>query len=188
MKIIITEEQLKLIVENEDKNLIDFTGVYESGVSPNKWDEMFEHLNKKKGGRYDGYYIDGDVNLNNSDVTELKYLVKVEGEFILGDLIDSLPMLEYVGGPLDLSKTPIKSLPMLSYVKLNLYLNDTPIESLPKLEHVGGSLDLYKSKIKSLPKLEHVGGILDLVGTPLSKTTTEEELRDEITVGGNIFI
>ena len=173
MKIIITESQLKLIVENEDKgeNLLDFTQFID--FNPNKWDEMFEHLNKKKGGRYDGYYIDGDVNLNNSDVTELKYLVKVEGEFILGDLIDSLPMLEYVGGPLDLSKTPIKSLPMLSYVKLNLYLNDTPIESLPKLEHVGGSLDLYKSKIKSLPKLEHVGGILDLVGTPLSKTTTE---------------
>ena len=71
---------------------------------------------------------------------------------------------------------------------MNLYLIHTPIESLPKLEHVGGSLDLYKSKIKSLTKLEHVGGILDLVGTPLSKTITEEELRDEITVGGKIFI
>ena len=116
MKIIISEGQLRLIIESEkeDKgeNLIDFTGVYESGVSPNKWDEMFEHINNKKtGGKYDGYYIDGDVYLSSSDITELNYLVKV-------------------GGNLDLRRTPIKSLPMLSYVGGSLDLVETPLSKV----------------------------------------------------------
>ena len=116
MKIIISEGQLRLIIESEkeDKgeNLIDFTGVYESGVSTNKWDEMFEHINnKKKGGKYDGYYIDGDVYLSSSDITELNYLVKV-------------------GGNLDLRRTPIKSLPMLSYVGGSLDLVETPLSKV----------------------------------------------------------
>ena len=80
MKIIINESQLRLIIENEDKdNLINFTHVYTSGIPPEEWDDMFEHLNKKKGSKYDGYYIDGDVDLEESNVTQLKYLVKVEG-------------------------------------------------------------------------------------------------------------
>ena len=115
MKIIISEGQLRLIIESEkeDKgeNLIDFTGVYESGVSPNKLDDMFEHMNNKKGGKYDGYYIDGDVYLSSSDITELNYLVKV-------------------GGNLDLRRTPIKSLPMLSYVGGSLDLVETPLSKV----------------------------------------------------------
>ena len=99
MKLIITESQYKMIVENEDKdgNLLDFTPFVD--VNPIKWDEMFERLNKKKGGKYDGYYIDGFVDLYKSDVTELKYLVRVEGWLDLRDtFIESLPMLSYVGG------------------------------------------------------------------------------------------
>jgi len=47
MKIIINESQLRLIIENEDKddNLLDFTPFVD--VNPIKWDEMFERLNKK---------------------------------------------------------------------------------------------------------------------------------------------
>ena len=111
MKIIINESQLRLIVENEGKkdNLIDFTPFYMGGVPPVEWDEMYEHMNtKKKGGKYDGYYINGDVYLSSSDITELNYLVKV-------------------GGNLDLRRTPIKSLPMLSYVGGSLDLVETPL-------------------------------------------------------------
>ena len=131
MKIIINESQLRLIVENEgEDNLIDFTHVYKGGFPPEEWDDMFLHLNnKKEGGKYDGYYINGDVNLHKSDVTELKYLVRV-------------------GGMLDLENTSIKSLPMLSEVGLSLYLR----------------------------------------GTPLSKTTTEEELRKQINVEWVIYL
>ena len=171
MKIIINESQLRLIVENEnkDENLINLTGVYESGVSPNKWDDMFEHINNKKGGKYDGYYIDGDVFLNKPKIPELKYLVRV-------------------GNYLEFSNTPIKSLPMLEYVGGSLFFVSTQIDSLPMLTEVGNNLALFKSKIESLPMLTEVGGYLDLRGTPLSKTTTEKELRKQINVGGEIFL
>ena len=128
MKIIITEEQLRLIVENEDNdNLINLTAVYNSGIPPVEWDDMFKHLNNKKGDKYDGYYINGDVYLSSSDITELNYLVKV-------------------GGNLDLRRTPIKSLPMLSYVGGSLDLVETPLskvttkKELRKQINVGGNI------------------------------------------------
>jgi hypothetical protein len=128
MKIIINESQLRLIVENEDNdNLINFTPFYKGGIPPVEWDDMFEHMNNKKGGKYDGYYIDGFVDLCGSDVTELKYLIKV-------------------GGTLDLRRTPIKSLPMLSYVGGSLDLVETPLskvttkKELRKQINVGGNI------------------------------------------------
>jgi hypothetical protein len=158
MKIIITEEQLKLIVENENKNLIDLTDVYESGVSPNKLDGMFEHINNKKGGKYDGYYIDGDVNLYKSDVTELKYLVKVGGYLDLEiSQIKSLPNLIKVGGDLNLAETGIKTLPLLERVDGNFYFRDSDIISIPNLVSVGRGVNGDVSGIKYLPKLESVG-------------------------------
>ena len=171
MKIIINESQLRLIVENEDNdNLIDFTHVYNGGFPPEEWDKMFEHINnKKKGGKYDGYYIDGDVDLEESNVTQLKYLVKVEGF-------------------LDLNNTPIESLPMLSYVEGFLDLDETQIESLPMLSYVEGYLSLNKTPIESLPEGLSVGGFLSISNTPLSKTTTREELRSKINVEGQIYL
>ena len=105
MKIIINESQLRLIVENEDRddNLLDFTNYKD--IDPAEWDDMFKHINKKKGGIYDGYYFDGDVDITTSkDVTELKYLVRVGGDFSLSDIIDSLPMLTEVGGDIFFNK------------------------------------------------------------------------------------
>ena len=165
--IIINESQLRLIVENEDDNLINFTPFYKSGIPPIEWDEMFLHLNNKKGGKYDGYYINGDVYLSSSDITELNYLVKVGGLLVLDNSqIRLLPKLSYVGGRLDLYYSQIRLLPKLSYVK--------------------GWLDLRRSSIKTLPMLSYVGGDLSISNTPLSKTTTEKELREQINVGGYI--
>ena len=168
MKIIINESQLRLIVENEgEDNLIDFTHVYKGGFPPEEWDDMFLHLNNKKGGKYDGYYIDGVVSLYESEVTELKYLVKV-------------------GDRLTLSYSKISSLPKLKYVGGDLFLTDVPIESLPKLKHVGVDVYLENSKIESLPKGLYVWGNLYLRKTPLSKVTTIKELRNKIEVEGRI--
>ena len=171
MKIIINESQYKLIVENENKggNLIDLTDVYESGVSPNKLDDMYEHINNKKGGKYIGYYINGDVDLEKYNVNKLNYLV-------------------IVGGRLYLRHTPIKLLPMLSYVGGSLDLYGSQIESLPDGLSVGGYLDLSDTQIKSLPMLKYVGGSLYLRYTPLSKTTTRKELRSKINVEGHIYL
>ena len=167
MKIIINESQLRLIVENEDDNLINFTPFYKSGIPPIEWDEMFLHLNNKKGDKYDGYYINGDVYLSSSDITELNYLVKVGGLLVLDNSqIRLLPKLSYVGGRLDLYYSQIRLLPKLSYVK--------------------GWLDLRRSSIKKLPMLSYVGGDLSISNTPLSKTTTEKKLREQINVEGYI--
>ena len=171
MKIIINESQLRLIVENEDDNLINFTHVYRTGFPPEEWDDMFllmKGKKEKKGDKtYDGYYIDGVVSLYESEVTELKYLVKVGDRLILSySKISSLPKLEYVGG--------------------DLFLTDVPIESLPNLAHVGVDLYLENSQIESLPKGLYVWGNLYLRKTPLSKTTTEEELRSKINIEGRI--
>ena len=137
MKIIINESQLRLIVENKDNdNLIDFTPFYKSGVTPVEWDDMFEHLNIKKGSKYDGYYIDGDVDLEESNVTQLKYLVKVEGYFLNNTQIESLPMLSYVGGSLDLYGSQIESLPKLESVGGFLDLGDTPLSEVTTIEEL----------------------------------------------------
>ena len=133
MKIIINESQLRLIVENEgEDSLIDFTHVYRTGFPPEEWDNIFLLLKEKKERKgdknYTGYYIDGNVNIHKSDVTELKYLVKVEGSLNLTSSgIESLPMLSYVGDDLVLYYTPIESLPMLKYVGYTLILNRTPL-------------------------------------------------------------
>ena len=115
MKIIINESQLRLIVENEgEDSLIDFTHVYRTGFPPEEWDNIFLLLKEKKERKgdknYTGYYIDGNVNIHKSDVTELKYLVKVEGSLNLTSSgIESLPMLSYVGDDLVLYYTPLSN-------------------------------------------------------------------------------
>ncbi len=173
MKLIITEEQLRMIVESEkeDKgeNLMDLTDAYEGGLSPDKWDSYFLFMKNKKKRNYAGYYINGEVDLSKSDVTEFKYLVKV-------------------GGHLSLDNTKIESLPMLSTVKGFLSLNNTKIKELPMLSTVKNILYLANTEIKSLPEGLEVGMSLILKNTPLSKTTTEEELRNKIKVKDKIIL
>ena len=137
MKLRITEQQYRFLIESEEEEsnplLFDFTKLSKTySDDPDIWDVIFEQKNKlniKNGGKkYDGYYINGDVDLSKSDITELNYLVKVGGYLILRFTpITELPMLSYVGGNLYLNYTQITELPMLSYVGSNLYLGDTPL-------------------------------------------------------------
>jgi len=175
MKLRITEKQYRFLIESEEESeplLFDFTKAYKSYKDqPDLWDEIFEQKNKlniKNGGKkYDGYYIDWDVNLRESDVTELNYLVEV-------------------GGNLDLYNTPITELPMLSTVGGNLYLNYTPITELPMLSKVGGDLNLNYTQITELPLLTTVGEWLYLSDTPLGKklkkTMSEKEIKNKFGV------
>ena len=149
MKLIITEEQLRLIIEGENEKLINFTSF--ENVIPSKWDDMFLHINNKKGGKYDGYYINGDLDLyeREADVTNLDYLIRVDGNLYLASTgIGALPRLTEVGGFLDLTKTKIKSLPMLSSVGGYLSLHRTPLskkttkEELRKQINVGREIYL----------------------------------------------
>jgi hypothetical protein len=153
MKIIINESQLRLIVENEDKdgNLLDFTPFVD--VNPIKWDEMFEFMNQKKGGIYDGYYIDDNIDIRDSSVKEFKHLVRVKGHLkARGSVIESLGKLKKVTGEFDLSDTKnLKSLGNLKYVGFDLDLTNSNIEDLGYLNQVGRSLDLrFTPNLKSL--------------------------------------
>ena len=78
MKLRITEQQYRFLIESEEEEsnplLFDFTKVYKSYKNElNMWDEIFEQKNKlaiKNGGKkYDGYYINGNVDLFKSDIT-----------------------------------------------------------------------------------------------------------------------
>ena len=104
MKLIITEEQYRLIIENEDKvekNLINFTQFMK--INPSKWDDMFLHINKKKGGIYDGYYIYEDLILSGNEIKSLNYLIRVKGDLsVFGTEVESMDRLEEVGGDLNI--------------------------------------------------------------------------------------
>ena len=153
MKIIINESQLRLIIENEgEDNLINFTPFYNS-ADPNDWDDMFLHLNKKKGGIYDGYYIDGNIDIRNSEIKEFKHLVRVKGHLkAYGSKIEDLGKLRRVDRGLTLSNTKnLKSLGNLRYVGFDFALINSNIEDLGYLNQVGRSLDLrYTPNLKSL--------------------------------------
>jgi len=94
---------------------------------------------------------------------------------------------EHWGGDLDLMRVPITSLGNLESVGGYLDLERTKITSLGNLQSVGGDLDLYGSKITSLGNLQSVGGNLNLEGTPISKTHSEEQIRQLVQVGDDIY-
>jgi len=215
MKIIINESQLRLIVENEDKlklfpvpnDFLKIAGgvrkalkVYNDKKDIKGWDGI-----KIVG---DMYYFDMEYDLLSDIELFFNEIVYVTGDLVLpvgdyknsfnklkvieGDLRGtdvwniSLPELEYVNGDLGLNGSGIEELPKLKEVGGNLYLTLSDINSLPELEYVGSMLALRGTKIESLPKLNYVDSVLVLSNTPLSKTTTEEELRNKIDVGGEI--
>jgi len=158
MKLRITEQQYRLLVESEEENLIDFSK--HRSTDPDLWDEIFEQKNKltiRKGGKkYDGYYINGNVNLSKSNIIELKYLVRINGNLIGREsVIEDLGMLKKVVGNVNLSSTKnLKSLGNLEYVKFDLDLKNSNIEDLGHLNEVGRSLDLrFTPELKSLGKV-----------------------------------
>jgi hypothetical protein len=93
-----------------------------------------------------------------------------------------------ITGDLNLYGLKIESLGNLQSVGGYLYLTGSNIESLGNLQSVGGNLDLNSTKIESLGNLQSVGGNLYLNRTPLSKITTEKEIRNQVEVGGGIYL
>ena len=217
MKLIITESQYRVIVENEDKLKLfpvpnDFLKIA-GGVG--KALKVYNDKKDIKG--WDGikivgdmYYFDMKYDLLSDIDLFFNEIVYVTGDLVLpvgdyenifnklkvikGDLRGtdiwniSLPELEYVNGDIGLTGSGIKELPKLKEVGGNLFLTLTDINSLPELEYVGSMLALRGTKIESLPKLKEVGETLVLSNTPLSKTTTKEELRKQINVKEEIHL
>ena len=130
-----------------------------------------------------------DLYLRRTQIKSLGNLESVGVHLYLRDTpIKTLGNLESVGGHLDLAYSQIKTLGNLESVGVHLDLYNTQIESLGNLKSVGGDLYLRSTPIKSLGNLESVGGDLDLKNTPLSDATTEEEIRKQITVKGEIYL
>jgi hypothetical protein len=179
MKLIITEEQLRLIIESEgDGNLMDLTKMYKNGLPYDKWDSFFLFMNKKKGGNYDGYYIDGDLDLRKHNVGDISdyYTDDYEYDYTIDDTIEDeenksfgFKFLVRVNGFFNLRDSEVTDLSNLKYVERYLNISGTKINRLPELEYVGGGFAMENTEISELPKLKYVGGILSISGSPLVK-------------------
>ena len=161
MKIIITESQYKMLLEEQKVLHIPSMKIFD-----NNWNLLQKFLERKG---YPLYTIGGDLNL-------------------YGSKIKSLGNLQSVGGNLDLYGTKIKSLGSLQSVGGNLKLYDSNIESLGNLQSVGGYFYLEGTKIQSLGNLQSVGGDLNLRDAPISERYSEEEIRQMVQVDGYIYI
>ena len=207
MKLIITEEQYRLIIENEGRilslpvELID---------SPEKINKIMDRYNEDKERRnFRGINIIGSFNV--LDYPELmdyiglrnlmKEVVSVRGDLILNESsVSQLPKLRYVEGVLELEETMTEELPSLVEVGEDLNVNYTFIDELPLLEKVGtiylsdtGITSLPKlreaklvrgnfSEIRFLPSLESVSGDVDLM---MSQITDLPKLKY---VGGRLLL
>jgi hypothetical protein len=181
MRIIITEEQLRLIIESEDK--MKLLTIPEDLLLKNTNAVLNNY--KKKG--FDGINVFGNLDLTNTNINInvierlLDNIVIIDGYLNLSKIpIESLGNLESVGGDLKLSYSKITSLGNLKSVGGGLSLYKSKIESLGNLKSVGGYLYLYNSKIENLGNLESVGGDLDLQHTPIGKRLKSEMSKDEI--------
>ena len=179
MRIIITENQYKLLTEQEDILRIPFAAF---GYD---WNDLQLFLERRGNPPYE---ITDDLNLSYANVKSLGNLTSVGGNLSLrGSEIESLGNLTSVGGYLYLWNSEIKSLGNLTSVGGYLILYKSEIKSLGNLTSVGDDLNLRGSKIESLGNLTSVGGNLYLNG-PLSKKYTEKEIRSMAEVGGEVYL
>jgi hypothetical protein len=127
MKIIINEEQLRLIIESKNK-IMTIPAV----LFLDKTDVILDNY-KKKG--FDGIKILGGVNYNKQDKD-------------FDRIFDNVVEVERY---LDLNYTKIKSLGNLKYVGGNLYLGYCKkLKSFGELKYVGGNLFIDNSPLLKL--------------------------------------
>jgi hypothetical protein len=127
MKVIINEEQLRLLIESENK-IMNVPAV----LFLDKTDVILDNY-KKKG--FDGIKILGGVNYNKQDKD-------------FDRIFDNVVEVERY---LDLNYTKIKSLGNLKYVGGNLYLGYCKkLKSFGELKYVGGNLFIDNSPLLKL--------------------------------------
>ena len=121
MNYLITESQLKVIVEEEQK-VLHIPGLKIFG---NDWDVLQMFLESKGNPLYS---LGGNLNLVGLEVESLGNLVSVQHDLYAYDTpLESLGKLTSVGGLMDLSNTQIESLGDLSFVGGSLVLNGIPL-------------------------------------------------------------
>jgi len=217
MKIIITESQYKLILENEeylgqimelietfDETNIDMAFQIAKGLKI-KQSTILEHYEELfKLFKYKPSVINLKKIISFSSLTIKNNLSKKQSE-----LIFQLPRLYKLffhrlnDGDLDdlvstnkklfiTHRCEITSLPNLTSVG-ELYNAYSKITSLPKLKEVEYDLTLIATNIESLPNLISVGGNLRLQLTPLGKELkdsgmSEDEIKNKFGVKGNLYL
>lgn len=123
MDYLITESQLKVIVEEEQKVL----HIPDLKIFGNDWDVLQRFLESKGNPLYS---LGGNLNLVGLNVESLGNLVSVQDDLYAYDTpLKSLGKLTSVGGLMDLSNTPIKSLGNLSFVGGSLVLSGTSLRN-----------------------------------------------------------
>ena len=115
------------------------------------------------------YTVDGSLFLRNSDINSIGNLYSVQSV-------------------LDLGQNPIESLGVLKFVGRDLRLDGTNVSSLGDLEMVGNDLYAFSSSLESLGNLKSVGNDLWLKKTPIAEKYTEDQIREMVDVGGNIYM
>jgi len=167
MKVIISEEQLRVIIESENKRKlfkvpVDFL-----------MNNTIPILNNYKKKGFDGIVVDGDL-----------YTIDLENDYV-NDVLNNLVK---VYGSLDIGGRIKPSLfDKLEEVTDWLYMIfNKDIKSLGSLKKVGGSLVLKGcNNLESFGDLEEVGDDLNISMTKLVKFS-DEEIRKKIKVGGKI--
>jgi hypothetical protein len=123
MNYLITESQLKVIVEEEQKVL----RIPDFRIFGNDWDVLQRFLESKGNPLYS---LGGNLNLVGLNVESLGNLVSVQHDLYAYDTpLKSLGKLTSVGGLMDLSNTPIESLGNLSFVGGSLVLSGTSLRN-----------------------------------------------------------
>jgi hypothetical protein len=210
MKIIITESQYKVILENEeneenkllgkimyliesfDETNINMAFEIAKGfkIKPStileQYKELFEVFN----------YKPTIGNLKKIISNELDLNVEINLSKKTLDLIFNLPKLQTIyffrlnDGDLDDLDSTNKQLYFTSHCKITsipnlkevggLSISFSKIESLPNLKETAGGLDISFSNIESLPNLISVGRNFSLNGTPLGEKLKSKMSEDEI--------
>jgi hypothetical protein len=152
------------------------------------------------------FEITGHLHLEQTNISSLGMLTKVGKSLNIRYCdIEDINNLAHVGGNFDFSGTKIKSLNNLNTVEGHLhcssYLEDfgeltkigtflnapsCNITSLDKIESVGGYLDVSYTFIESFGNLKSVYGDLYIRDTELSDMYSEDEIRKNIYVIGQI--
>lgn len=129
-----------------------------------KWDSYFLFMNKKNEGRYNGYYIDSDLDLRKYSMDDFSVDYTFDYE------VDKPFGLEYL-------------------VRVNgfLYLRDSEVTDLSNLKYVERYLNINNTKIDRLPELEYVGAGISMRKTPLAQRMSEDEIKNNIEVKGVII-
>jgi len=134
--------------------------------------------------------VGGKLEIRDSNISDLGDLESVGLDcrlFVLQNLT-SLGKLKRVGNRFIISRTNIEDLGDLKYVGETFKISSSNVTSLGKLEYVGEDLDIDRSYISDLGNLNYVGGYITMVDTPLSKTTTKQEIRAQVNNAHQIYL